>query len=205
MAETLLILGGVALIHLLGAASPGPAFVLITRTAAVGGRAPALWMALATAMGGAAWAAAAVFGLALVFAAAPWLYTAMKWAGAAYLIWLAVQMWCHAEAPLDTSGSAAGRTAAAAFRRALTLQLANPKVMVFFGSVFVAVVPQDASGWLLALIVANVFAVEAALFSAIALAFSAGPVRRGYLRAKAWVDRVCGGALGLLGLRLVLG
>ncbi|MEM1315987.1 MAG: LysE family translocator [Pseudomonadota bacterium] len=205
MTETLAILGGVALVHFFGAASPGPSVVLITRTAAVDGRAAALWMALAIGLGGAVWAAAAVFGLALVFAAAPWLYQALKLAGAACLLWLALQMRRHAETPLDEAADGARLGPAAAFKRALAIQLANPKVMVFFGSVFVAFVPEGSSAALLGLIVFNVFVVEAVLFGIVALAFSAGPVRRGYIRAKAWIDRICGGALGLPGLRLALG
>jgi threonine/homoserine/homoserine lactone efflux protein len=37
----------------------------------------------------------------------------------------------------------------------------------------------------------------------VALFFRAGPVRRIYIRAKAWIDRVTGLFLGALGLRLL--
>ncbi|MEO1688629.1 MAG: LysE family transporter [Pseudomonadota bacterium] len=205
MADTLLILAGVALVHLAGAASPGPSFVVVARAAAARSRASGLWMSLGMGLGAAAWAAAALFGLAALFAAAPWLHDVVRLAGAAFLLWLSVQMIRHAQAPPDAAEGAAPTTSLAALRQATLVQLSNPKVMIFFASVFVAVVPPDAPPALLGLILLNVLLVEAAWYALVALAFSAGPIRSRYLAAKAWIDRICGGALGLIGLRLALG
>lgn len=204
--ETALILLGVAAVHLAGAASPGPSFVLVARVSAAESRAAGLAMSLGMGVGATAWAAAALLGLAALFAAAPWLYTAVRLLGAAYLIWLAAMMWRHARAPLEsgpeTATAPAARGLLAAFRRATLVQLSNPKVVVYFASVFVAVAPPDAPAWLLSWILANVMLVESAWYALVALAFSAAPVRRRYVAAKAWVDRVCGGVMGLIGLRL---
>lgn len=198
-----LTLAGVAFVHFLGAASPGPSFVLIARTSAASGRPRGLRMALGMGLGAAIWAGAAVMGLALLFEAAPLLYDAVRLAGAAFLLWLAVMMWRHARSPLDAGAAAAGGDAP--LRHALMVQLSNPKVMVFFGSVFVGFVPPDAPGWMIALILTNVLLVEGGWYALVAQVFSTRRVRERYERLKAWADRACGGVMGLLGLRLALG
>lgn len=203
--ETALILAGVAAVHLAGAASPGPSFVLVARTAATGGRAAGLATALGMGLGATLWAAAALVGLAALFAAAPWLYAAVKLAGAGFLLWLGWMMWRHAAEPTENAaGAPLAAGLHAAFRRATLVQLANPKVAVFFASVFVAVAPPDAPGWLIAAIVGNVFLVEAAWYALVALAFSVPAVRARYIGWKAALDRACGGVMGLLGLRLAV-
>ncbi|MGM0585798.1 MAG: LysE family translocator [Pseudomonadota bacterium] len=201
--EIALTLAGVALVHFFGAASPGPSFVLVARTAAAASRARGLRMALGMGIGAAIWAAGAVLGLALLFETAPLLYDAMRLAGAAFLIWLAVTMWRHAESPLASDAAPAGGEAP--LRHALMVQLSNPKVMVFFGSVFVGFVPPDAPAWMIAVILANVLIVEGGWYALVARVFSARRVRERYQRMKAWADRGFGTVMGALGLRLALG
>ena len=90
------------------------------------------------------------------------------------------------------------------FVRALLLQLSNPKIMVFFGSVFLSVLPQDMPGWMEGAVLALVAFNEFTWFALLALLFSGGTARAFYRRAKFWLDRIMGGALALLGLRLAL-
>ncbi len=204
--ETALILFGVAAVHLAGAASPGPSFVRVARTAAGRDRLDGLVTACGTGVGAAFWAAAALLGLEALFAAAPGLRAAVRLDGAAYLIWLAVAMWRHARAPLEAETPTGPAEAALgpAFRRATLVQLSNPKVTIYFASVFVAVAPAEAPAWLLGWILANVMLVETARHALVAPAFSAAAVRARYVAAKARVDRACGGVMGLIGLRFVL-
>ena len=129
---------GLALVHLLAVASPGPSTVLVIQTAAVAGRRGGLLAALAMMVGALLWAAAALFGLQALFARFDWLYLAFRIGGAIYLLYLAVQLWRHALDPLPEIplGDAARTTRWQGFLRALLLQLSNPKIMVFFGSIF---------------------------------------------------------------------
>ena len=69
MSDWILPLASIALANLLGAMSPGPAFVLVLRTALAHGR-EAAWAPIAgLAVGAAIWAAAALWGLQSLFAA----------------------------------------------------------------------------------------------------------------------------------------
>ena len=90
------------------------------------------------------------------------------------------------------------------FVRALLLQLSNPKIMVFFGSIFLSVLPHDMPAWMQATVLALVAFDEFTWFALLALTFSGGTARAFYRRAKFWLDRIMGGALALLGLRLAL-
>lgn len=205
MTDYVLILIGLALVHLLAVASPGPSTVLVIQTAAVAGRRGGLLAALAMMVGALMWAVAALFGLQALFARFEWLYLAFRVAGAIYLLYLAIMLWRHAGDPLPVVPVASSRMNGwPGFVRALLLQLSNPKIMVFFGSIFLSLLPPELPGWMDAAVLAIVGANEFAWFALLALLFSGGTARLFYRRIKLWLDRVMGGVLGLLGLRLVL-
>ncbi|HSS85303.1 MAG TPA: LysE family transporter [Reyranella sp.] len=197
---------GLAVVHLLAVASPGPSTVLVIQTAAVAGRRGGLLAALAMMAGALLWATAALFGLQALFARFDWLYLAFRVGGAIYLFYLAIQLWRHARDPLPeiAPGSSAHLTGWQGFLRALLLQLSNPKIMVFFGSIFLSLLPANLPGWMDGTVLAVVAFNEFAWFALLALLFSGGPARAFYRRAKVWLDRFMGGALALLGLRLAL-
>ena len=197
---------GLAVVHLLAVASPGPSTVLVIQTAAVAGRRGGLLAALAMMVGALSWATAALFGLQALFARFEWLYLAFRIAGAIYLIYLAIQLWRHARDPLPEipTGFAARMTGWQGFLRALMLQLSNPKIMVFFGSIFLSLLPANLPPWMDAAVLAIVALNEFGWFALLTLLFSGGPARAFYRRAKFWLDRFMGGALALLGLRLAL-
>jgi threonine/homoserine/homoserine lactone efflux protein len=197
---------GLALVHLLAVASPGPSTVLVIQSAAVAGRRGGLLAALAMMVGALLWATAALFGLQALFARFEWLYLAFRIGGAIYLLYLAVQLWRHARDPLPEIplGGALRLSGWQGFLRALLLQLSNPKIMVFFGSIFLSLLPQNLPMWMDATVLAIVALNEFTWFALLALLFSGGPARAFYRRAKFWLDRFMGGALALLGLRLAL-
>lgn len=77
--------------------------------------------------------ALAGLGLGAAVEAFPWLFGAIRWVGAAYLLWLA---WRTLRTPL--SGRIVPRRASRAFRDGLVVNLSNPKVILFV----LAFVPQ---------------------------------------------------------------
>lgn len=203
-------LAGLALVHLLAVASPGPSTVLVIQTAAGSGRRAGLLAAFAMMLGALVWAAAALFGLQVLFARFEWLYLAFRIAGAIYLLYLAYMLIRHAGAPLpeaDPSAanpSAVGAGAWQGFLKALLLQLSNPKVMVFMGSIFISLLPAQPPSWMDGTVLTIVAINEFTWFALLALLFSGGAARAFYRRAKLWLDRLMGGVLGLLGARLLV-
>ena len=201
--STLVALLGLAVVHILAVASPGPSTVLVVQTAAVSRRS-GLITAFAMMLGSVAWASAALFGLQALFAQFAWLYVVFQVAGGLFLVYLAAMIWRHARDPLPEIEVLAGGSDWQVFTRALLLQLSNPKIMVFFGSIFLSVLPHDMPGWMQATVLALVAFDEFTWFALLALTFSGNTARAFYRRAKFWIERFMGGALALLGLRLAL-
>ena len=198
-------LAGLALVHLLAVASPGPSTVLVIQTSAVSGRRAGLLAAFAMMLGAIVWAAAALYGLQILFARFEWLYVAFRIAGAIYLIYLGFMLLRHAGAPLPEADPAVAQAGAwQGFVKALLLQLSNPKVMVFMGSIFISLLPAQPPAWMDATVLAIVAINEFTWFALLALLFSGSTARAFYRRTKVWIDRIMGGALGVLGLKLAL-
>lgn len=77
----------------IGAASPGPSFVMVARTAASQGRPHGLLAAAGIGTGGLIFAILALLGLHSLLNLAPALYLALKLAGGLYLAWLGWRIW----------------------------------------------------------------------------------------------------------------
>jgi threonine/homoserine/homoserine lactone efflux protein len=190
-------------IHLLAAASPGPAILMAARTGVTQGFRTGVWLSVGIGVGALVWAIAALFGLAVLFRLAPALLWGFKIAGGLFLCWIAFQMWRHATEPLVMADEGATPpTATAAFRLGVMTQLANPKPAVFFGAVFVSTVPPGTSLPWIALLLLAVFVNELACTIAVARAFSFAGPRRVYARLKTTIDRSFGGILALLGIKI---
>lgn len=189
-------------IHLLAAASPGPAVLMAARTGVTEGFRTGVFLSVGIGLGALVWAVAALFGLAVLFHVAPALLWAFKVVGGLFLCWIAFQMWRHATEPLEAGAGSTPRGAWSALRLGLFTQLSNPKPAVFFGAVFVNTIPAGtAPGWL-ALLLLAVFLNEVVCTIAVARLFSFEAPRRAYGRFKTAIDRSFGGILAALGVKI---
>ena len=102
-----LILSGILGALLLGAMSPQPSFVLVSRIAAGSSRGDGLAAAFGMGLGGALFAGLALFGLVAVLTQAEWLYLALRVGGGMYLIHLGIRIWRGASEPLNLSAGRA--------------------------------------------------------------------------------------------------
>ncbi|MEM8980667.1 MAG: LysE family transporter [Pseudomonadota bacterium] len=199
------VFASVVVIHLAAAISPGPSFVLSVRTAAAEGFRVAAGLALGFGIGSMIWAVAALVGLALLFEIVPQLFVVLKIAGGAFLIYLGIQMWRHAAAPMpQIEATAAPRSLLGAVWLGTSTFLANPKPAVFFGSIFVSVVPPDTStAWLVPLVLIVGFN-EWMWYMIVGRAFSLPKARAAYVKLKRWIDRGFGTLIGGFGLNIAL-
>ncbi|MBD3786408.1 MAG: LysE family translocator [Sphingomonadales bacterium] len=197
-------LAAIYVVHLAAAISPGPAILMAARTGMTEGFARSLWLSVGIGLGATVWAAAALFGLSVLFAMAPAALVALKLAGAAYLIWIALQIWRHAPDPVPVPDGATPRGRGALLWRGLATQLANPKPAVFFGTVFLTFVPPEAPAWVFPVILGIVFVNDAGCAMLIARLFSLEPARRRYLGLKTLFERSFGALLAGLGVKLAL-
>jgi homoserine/homoserine lactone efflux protein len=108
--------------------TPGPIVTLVIATGASRGIRAALTTVIGTTLGNALLLAAIAFGLSWVIRNAVILFEVMRWAGAAYLIWLGLQAWRHA-GELGAAPAPPGRVHV---WRGFTVALFNPKTIAFF-------------------------------------------------------------------------
>ena len=192
-------------IHLLAAASPGPTILMAARVGVTDGMRSAAFLSLGFGIGVMVWALAALFGLSVLFTTLPTLLWSFKLAGGLFLMWIAFQMWRHASEPLPEAEESTGsRTPVQAFRLGVATQLSNPKPALFFGAVFLGTIPTDASPVSVALLLFAMFLNELVCTAGVARIFSLERSRRIYAGMKSTIDRVFGGVLGLLGLKVAL-
>jgi RhtB (resistance to homoserine/threonine) family protein len=196
-------LAAIGFVHILAVMSPGPSFLITARTAVARSRAAGIGVALGLAAGSIVWSAAALLGLNLLFQQFHWLFIGMKAAGALFLLWIAFQMFRHAADPVEMNEGTNGANGHSPLLLGFLTQVSNPKVVVFFGSIFVAMLPREVPGWMIVALIAIVTMNEAVWYSLVSLFFGSSSVRRFYLTAKRWIDRATGAFLGLLGLRLL--
>ncbi len=190
-------------LSLMAAISPGPAVLMAARTGLIEGFRTGVWLAIGIGAGAVVWASAALFGLGVIFAAAPALLWALKIAGAAYLLYLGWQMWRNARVPMDTHATPAlPRTALSAFRLGLMTQLANPKPAIMFAAIFLGTVPPQTPLWVLGALLVVVFLNESLWNTAVARIFAMDRTRARYISLKTLIDRTFGGLLALLGVKI---
>ncbi len=190
-----------------GAASPGPSFVFVTRTAIAQSRRDGVAAAIGMGAGGMFYGALGLLGVQAVLAQAEFLYMAMKIAGGLYLLWMAISLWRTASSPIiiPSQPHEHSRSLGRSFLLAAATQMSNPKAAIVYGSIFAAFLPALVPFWTFAVLLPAIFAVEAGWYTLVAIVFSADRPRKAYLRWKDWFDRTAGVVMGALGLRLLIG
>ena len=189
-------------------ATPGPDTAITIRNTLVGGRSGGIFTALGIASGQTIWAIATSAGIAALLIASEPLFLAVKYAGAAYLVYLGGQALWQALRPSPPGSAAAGGpmrclSASTAFRQGVISDLSNPKMAIFFPSLLPQFVPSGAATFSAFLLLGAVFALMT--FAWLVL-YATVVARAGdFLRRPSWrrtIEGVTGTVLIGLGLRL---
>ena len=118
------------------AATPGPDMLLVASRSASQGRAAGFASLAGIQAGIYAHALAAALGLSQLLAAMPAAYDAVRYAGAAYLLVLAMQAFFGRDVRPSATSVAPRRSALKMFRQGLLTNLLNPKVALFVLALF---------------------------------------------------------------------
>lgn len=185
-----------SLITWLTAATPGPAVLLALRNGATRGFRAGLFSTLGNQLGLVLLAGASILGLGVILHTSAWLFTLVKWVGAAYLVYLGTRMLlARGGMALDSTDGVDTPSASDAqmLRLGLWVSLTNPKAILFFGALFPqfvltdqALLPQFAT-----LVSLSICASVSCLLTYVWLASRA----RHWLRrprATLWINRVAG-------------
>lgn len=138
------ILPGFLLTALVIELTPGPNMAYLAMISGVEGRRAGLATTAGIALGLLIVGLVAALGLAALIAASPAAYAVLRWGGALYLGWMAVEAWLSAR-EVSPGTARAHENAARHFRRGLIVNLLNPKAALFFIAILPGfLVPGDA-------------------------------------------------------------
>jgi threonine/homoserine/homoserine lactone efflux protein len=196
----------IAALHLLAVASPGPDFAMVLKQSVSRGRRSAIWTSAGIGAAILLHTAYSLLGIGLVLKSSAVAFSFMKFAAAGYLIWLGLKSLLAKGPPLDPASVIETQLApsrpGAAFLTGFATNALNPKATIFFLSVFSAFAERPP------LVLASygvwmAFA-TAAWFSIVSLFFTVERVRARFVRLGRGFERVMGGLLIALGVRLAL-
>ncbi|WP_296038331.1 LysE family translocator [uncultured Agrobacterium sp.] len=186
---------------------PGPAMLYTIAQTMARGRAAGLMAVLGIHLGCYIHIVAAVAGLSMLFQAVPWLYIAVKFGGACYLIWLGFSM-LRVRLSEDTTGSftIGQKSSKRAFIDSVVVEMLNPKTALFFLAFLPQFVDPTAAFpvWLQFLILGvavNIIFTSADFVAVMVAGLAAGRLKRSAF-AQGVARRAAGAILMGLGLHL---
>jgi len=189
--DTALILLSVFGIFIPALILPGPDFVGVVRSSMTGGTKAGLLTTLGVSVGLLAYSSLSLLGLSAILVQYEWLAWTVRVAGACYLIYLGIRLIFSKPANLQIAAQQK-QPKSNAFLFGLVVTLTNPKAVVLFTSVFATAVTDETPFWLLALMIALVFASSLLWYSFVSLFMSSKPVASRFAKAGHWIERAAG-------------
>ncbi|HEX2556038.1 MAG TPA: LysE family translocator [Microvirga sp.] len=124
----------------IAAASPGPGIAAIVARVLGRGTQGALAFSAGVAIGDVVWLTFAIVGLAAIAQAFHGVFLVIKYAGAAYLLYLGYRLWTAPVKATEVEAQASGEHPAKLFLAGLAVTMGNPKVMIFYLALLPALV-----------------------------------------------------------------
>lgn len=195
----------VTTVHLLAAAAPGPDFILVSQQTLSNGKRAGLLCSLGIALGLSVHILYSSLGLAALIANSSSALWSIKLLGGCYLIYLGIsglkaRAGNHQTEQLTTATeSSALKTIGLGF----LCNALNPKAPIYFVSLFTIVLSQDTPAQHLLIYGLWMMVLQLAWFSFLTLLLSRPLVTSKFQRMGHWIDRVAGGAMLILGLKVL--
>lgn len=199
--------------------TPGLDTTLILHTAALGHRRRAWGVVLGIQSGTLVWGVLTSLGVTALLTASHLAYEALRWAGAAYLVWMggsllwATRHHSSRESPPTAGARVEGKTRTSAddtplggWRQGFVTNLLNPKMGAFYMAVLPQFIPAGASRLASGVLLAGVHILLAVTWACALIAFA--HVLRDRLQrpsARRYLDRITGTVIATFGIRLALG
>lgn len=194
----------ITVLFLLGAMSPGPDFIMVSKNALQYSKKVGIYTTLGIALGTLVHASYCILGLAAIITQSLLAFTLIKYAGGAYLIYLGLKDLFTKKSiiELDLKKSEGILSAFSAFRQGLFCTLLNPKAIFLFFALYTMVIRAS-----MPLYEQFSYAIENALidllwFSFIATMFSNYRVKNLLKRFQQSITKTCGGILVCFGLKI---
>jgi RhtB (resistance to homoserine/threonine) family protein len=184
---------------------PGADFVMVTRTSIYNGRLAGLYMSLGMCLSVCVHASYSIAGLAVVIANSAWLFSAIKYLGAAYLIYIAWQLITTSDiSNNDQRSSVTSMSPFIALRLGFTCNILNPKTSIFFLSIFTQVVSVDTPLIMQVSYGLIIMLAHFIWYCGVALLLSHPKILPRFNRQKQKIDKVAGFVLMVIAIKLSL-
>lgn len=192
------------IIHLLAVMSPGPDFVMISRNSLIYSRKSGIYSALGLGLGMAVHATYSLVGIGLIIAKSILLFSILKFAGAAYLIYFGYKCLCSKPAHLQKISGKKREDLSkfAAIRAGFLTNLLNPKATLFFLALFTQVVSPKTPKLIQALYAFEMSLMTFVWFAFVAVTLSHNLVRAKFVKTQHWFERIFGVILIALGVKV---
>lgn len=193
-------------IHLLAAASPGPDFILVSQQTLSNGKKAGMLCSIGIALGLSIHILYSAFGLAALIASSANLLWVIKILGGSYLIYLGWQgIKAKAAAPEEVKTTVVvHHSAKKMIGLGFLCNALNPKAPIYFVSLFTLVLSADMPVYQIAIYGVWIMVLQFAWFSFIVMLLSRPAISQKFKQCGHWIDRVLGGAMIALGIKLMI-
>ena len=202
--EYLPLILSVVLVQFLAVVSPGPDLIMVVRNTLTHSRRAGIWTAVGLGMGMLVHISYCAAGLALVIAQSIILFSIIKLLGAGYLVYIGIRSLCARgqEIRIDREKPLPDISPFRALRTGFLTNILNPKVTIFFLSLFTLVLSPMTPLPVLAVTSAMMVVDTVLWFSLVAIFFTQPRVQQVFSRFQTHIHRAFGGLLVLIGIRV---
>ncbi len=201
---------GIAVIHFFALISPGPDFFFVTQSAIRQSRKHALFAAIGISLSILLWSICALSGLHFLFQKVAWLQQVLMILGGIYLLYLGYLMLKSSlKKPLsliEPKHESVPVAQASYFKLLLQgflTNMANPKALIYFSSVFSLAISSNASLSEQSSLLFLVFIESLLWFAVVAVIFSMRKMNTYYQKFAKWIDGITGGIFISFGCLLI--
>ena len=193
-------------VSLIAVITPGPDFMLTLRSSLVYSRQAGIYTAIGVGAGNLIHATYSLIGIGAVISRSILLFNALKWLGAAYLIYIGIKSLTTKRVVASAKIAEPKRQIQpwVAFRIGLLGNLLNPKATLFFLALFTQIVRPSTPILIQAAYGLTVAILALTWFSMVAVVISQQTLKNRILSFSHWLERLTGAALVALGFRLAV-
>ncbi len=199
MIDQILVIVGVTFLVMV---SPGPDMVIVLRNTFLGGRLAGLQTSLGVLAGNLVHITYCVLGIGWLISQSILAFTALKYAGAAYLIYLGIMSYRSGATTLDTSSIESRRRNRTWFVQGFVNNVLNPKGTLFYLGVFTIVITPETSASATLVLILIMMLVSASFWLFFVYTLDRAIIREFIERSQQIVNRTFGVLLVFLGLRV---
>ncbi|MBD1997409.1 LysE family transporter [Leptolyngbya sp. FACHB-541] len=197
--------------------APGPNLAMTLRNSLSYSRQSGIYTAVGLAAGNCVHVTYCLVGIGVIISESILLFSAIKWLGAAYLIYVGIKsLQAQRHKPIVPKGSATQNaqhsssqqthdlTRFASIRIGFLTNLLNPKVTLFFLALFTQIIQPTTPLFTQAIYGLTMVALEFIWFALVAIVISQRSIKNRFLAISHWTERITGAVLIALGLRLAV-